>query len=152
MFYGTLVPATCIYTGPRAWMAFNFFAVTCLFTDQHDVWMLHLVFARLAGPGLLSPRLAIQGWTGKWGICRSYWTGNNLWDMQLACKLQDLQFRYFYGSSSLHGLQSFHEHCKSWALKHKHVQCKGMSHHSSHVLGTEKSKCCNPGCALLFNK
>ena len=46
-------------------------------------------------------------------ICRSCWTGNNLWELywflllRQAINLQDLQFKYFCGSLGLHGLQSF---------------------------------------------
>ena len=42
-----------------------------------------------------------RGWTGKWSICRSCWTGNNLlelyWFLLLrpASDLQDLQFKFF---------------------------------------------------------
>ena len=54
-----------------------------------------------------------RGWTGKWSICRSCWTGRNLWELHWflplihAFDLKDLQFRYFFSSSGLHGLQSF---------------------------------------------
>ena len=42
-------------------------------------------------------------------ICENY-IGSYCWDM-LLIDLQDLQFKYFCGSSGLHGLQSCHGHC-----------------------------------------
>ena len=58
-----------------------------------------------------------KGWTAKWSICRSCWTGNNLWELHWflllrhAIDLQDLQFKYFCRSSGVHGIQSF---CRHW--------------------------------------
>ena len=66
---------------------------------------------------VLGPRLAIEGWPGKWSICRSCWTRNKLWELlwflvlRHANDLQNLQFKYFCGFSGLHGLQSFCRHC-----------------------------------------
>ena len=54
----------------------------------HEIW-------RSSAPGWQQKR-----WTGKWRICRSCWTGNNLCELhkflllRTAIDLQDLQFYY----------------------------------------------------------